>query len=95
LLNLGHTFGHAIETGLGYGACLHGEAISIGMLMAADLSMRHGWIEQASVDRIKAILQAAQLPIAIPDTKTVEKLDSERFIQLMAGDKKVLDGTLQ
>jgi len=94
LLNLGHTFGHAIETGLGYGTCLHGEAISIGMLMAADLSMRHGWIEQASIDRIKAILQAAQLPIAIPDTKTAEKLDSERFIQFMAGDKKVLDGTL-
>jgi len=94
LLNLGHTFGHAIETGLGYGTCLHGEAISIGMVMAADLSLRHGWIDKDSVDRIKNILLAAKLPIEIPENSTNKKITSQQFIQLMAGDKKVLDGTL-
>jgi len=94
LLNLGHTFGHAIETGLGYGTCLHGEAISIGMVMAADLSLRHGWIDKDSVDRIKNILLAAKLPIEIPENSTNKKITSQQFMQLMAGDKKVLDGTL-
>jgi 3-dehydroquinate synthase len=66
LLNLGHTFGHAIETGTGYGTWLHGEAVATGMLMAADLSARHGWLTTADVQRIAALLQQAGLPIHPP-----------------------------
>jgi 3-dehydroquinate synthase len=65
-LNLGHTFGHAIENNLGYGEWLHGEAVSAGMVMAADMSARLGWIDQALVERTKRILQAAGLPILPP-----------------------------
>ncbi len=65
-LNLGHTFGHAIETALSYKDWLHGEAVGCGMLMAADLSMRLGLIDQAQVDRIKSLLVRAKLPIKIP-----------------------------
>lgn len=90
LLNLGHTFGHAIETGCGYGAVLHGEAIAIGMVMAADLSARLGWLDNASVERIKAILLAAGLPISVPENMT-----AERFMTLMAVDKKVQDGAIR
>ena len=92
LLNLGHTFGHAIETALGYGNCLHGEAVAIGMVMAADLSLRHGWIDTATQDKIIQLIKLAQLPTQVPtDGAQITKL---QFIQLMAGDKKVLDGQL-
>ena len=90
LLNLGHTFGHAIETGTGYGSWLHGEAVATGMLMAADLSARHQWLPQADVDRIKALLQRAGLPTRAPD-----EMDEARFMDLMAVDKKVIDGGLR
>ena len=90
LLNLGHTFGHAIETGTGYGSWLHGEAIAAGMLMAADLSARHGWVSSAEVERIAALLQQANLPIQPP-----AEMDADRFTRLMAVDKKVLDGGLR
>jgi 3-dehydroquinate synthase len=90
LLNLGHTFGHAIETGTGYGSWLHGEAIATGMLMAADLSARHGWVSSAEVERIAALLQQANLPIQPP-----AEMDADRFTRLMAVDKKVLDGGLR
>ncbi len=90
LLNLGHTFGHAIETGTGYGSWLHGEAIATGMLMAADLSARHRWLSQADVDRIEALLQRAGLPTRAPD-----EMDETRFMELMAVDKKVIDGGLR
>lgn len=90
LLNLGHTFGHAIETGCGYGVVLHGEAIAIGMVMAADLSRRLGWLDEATVDRIKAILQAAGLPVSVPSEMT-----ASRFMELMAVDKKVQDGAIR
>lgn len=90
LLNLGHTFGHAIETAMGYGTWLHGEAVATGMLMAADLSWRLGWITQADVVRVKTILQAANLPV-IPPTE----MTSEQFLSLMAVDKKVLAGKLR
>jgi 3-dehydroquinate synthase len=90
LLNLGHTFGHAIETGMGYGNWLHGEAIAVGMVMAAELSRRMGWIDGVIVARIKALLIAAGLPIAIPDDMT-----SDQFMSLMAVDKKVQDGRIR
>ena len=90
LLNLGHTFGHAIETGIGYGSWLHGEAVAAGMLMAADLSARHQWLSQADVDRIEALLQRAGLP-----TRAPEEMNEARFMNLMAVDKKVIDGNLR
>jgi len=90
LLNLGHTFGHAIETGMGYGAWLHGEAVGAGMAMAADLSQRLGWLSSADVERIDALISRAGLPLAAPDS-----LSPERFMELMSVDKKVIDGTLR
>ncbi len=90
LLNLGHTFGHAIETGCGYGVVLHGEAIAIGMVMAADLSQRLGWLDLATVERIKSLLIAAGLPVSVPSEMT-----AERFMDLMAVDKKVQDGAIR
>ncbi len=90
LLNLGHTFGHAIETGTGYGNWLHGEAVATGMLMAADLSARHRWLSQTDVNRIEALLQHAGLPTRAPD-----EMDEARFMDLMAVDKKVIDGGLR
>ena len=90
LLNLGHTFGHAIETGMGYGNFLHGEGVSVGMVMAADLSYRMGWIERSDVVRIKAILCAAGLPVEVP-----EGMSAERFMSLMSVDKKVQEGHIR
>ncbi|NQY27395.1 MAG: 3-dehydroquinate synthase [Piscirickettsiaceae bacterium] len=90
VLNLGHTFGHAIETGMGYGNWLHGEAISVGMLMAADLSQRMDWIDNAIVERIKNLLLAAGLPVTSP-----EEMSSEQFMSLMSVDKKVQDGRIR
>ena len=93
LLNLGHTFGHAIETALGYGNCLHGEAVAIGMVMAADLSVRHGWINDDVQQQIGALIQKAGLPVSVP-VDTDARITAEQFLSLMAGDKKVLDGQL-
>jgi 3-dehydroquinate synthase len=90
LLNLGHTFGHAIETGTGYGTWLHGEAVATGMLMAADLSARHGWLSGEAVTRTEKLLQQANLPTHRPD-----EMDAARFLELMAVDKKVVDGGLR
>jgi 3-dehydroquinate synthase len=89
-LNLGHTFGHAIETGAGYGAYLHGEAVAIGICQAADLSMRKGWLLPQEVERIIALIQRAGLPVNPPSA-----LDAERFLELMAVDKKNLDGQIR
>ena len=89
LLNLGHTFGHAIESYMGYGTWLHGEAVAVGMVMAADLSAAMGWITAQDVERVKAIIQAAQLPIACPE------IPVEDFLGYMAHDKKVLNGQLR
>jgi len=90
LLNLGHTFGHAIETGMGYGNWLHGEAVATGMAMAADLSARHGWLSAADVARIRTLLVKARLPTDPPD-----EISRERFLELMAVDKKALDDGLR
>jgi 3-dehydroquinate synthase len=90
LLNLGHTFGHAIETGMGYGEVLHGEAIAIGMVMAADLSMRQGWLTKANVTRIKALFIAAGLPVEAP-----VGMSAAIFMRLMSVDKKVQAGTIR
>jgi len=90
LLNLGHTFGHAIETGTGYGNWLHGEAVATGMLMAADLSARHDWISADVVERTKQLLRQAGLPTSAPG-----EMDESRFMALMAVDKKVVDSGLR
>jgi len=90
LLNLGHTFGHAIETGMGYGQWLHGEAVATGMIMAADLSARLGWLTGAEVVRVRRLLDRARLPLSPPP-----ELTADDFLRLMAVDKKVKDGRLR
>ena len=89
LLNLGHTFGHAIESYLGYGTWLHGEAVATGMVMAADISQRVGWISNEDVARKKKIIQRANLPISCP------QIPLNDFLGYMAHDKKVLNGQLR
>jgi len=86
LLNLGHTFGHAIETGTGYGNWLHGEAVACGMMMAGELSHMHGWIDSKTLDRIHNILQRSHLPVKPP-----AKMTSQQFLDIMAVDKKNLE----
>ena len=89
-LNLGHTFGHAIETHMGYGVWLHGEAVSAGTVMALEMSRRLGWISAAERDRGIRLLQCAGLPVVPPAEMT-----PEHFLEHMAVDKKVLDGQLR
>jgi 3-dehydroquinate synthase len=89
-LNLGHTFGHAIETGMGYGTFLHGEAVAIGTCLAADLSKRKGFLNTNDVARIITLFERANLPVKSPT-----ELTSERFIDLMAVDKKNVDGEIR
>ena len=90
LLNLGHTFGHGIETGMGYGEWLHGEAVAAGICMAADLSRRLGWIDGKSGGRIVDLIRQAKLP-----TKPPASLAPEELLSIMAVDKKVLQGKLR
>lgn len=89
LLNLGHTFGHAIESGMGYGVWLHGEAVAAGTMMAADLSCRLGWISQSDVARVRTLFERAKLPVIAPD------LGAEKYLDLMGMDKKVEGGKLR
>lgn len=89
-LNLGHTFGHAIETGTGYGEYLHGEAVAIGMCQAAELSRRLGWLNEADVERIMAVLKQVSLPVTPP-----KNMSTARYIELMAVDKKNIDGAIR
>ncbi|AXS81371.1 3-dehydroquinate synthase [Dechloromonas sp. HYN0024] len=89
LLNLGHTFGHAIETGMGYGEWLHGEAVSAGTLIAAELSHQLGWLDANAVKRVEQIFVRAGLPVFGP------RLGSARYLELMSHDKKVQDGKLR
>ncbi|MDP1593595.1 MAG: 3-dehydroquinate synthase [Gallionella sp.] len=89
LLNLGHTFGHAIESGMGYGNWLHGEAVAAGTVMAADLSQRMGWISAQDVVRIRTLFQRARLPVVSPD------LGVEKYLDYMGHDKKVEGGKMR
>lgn len=89
LLNYGHTFGHAIETGVGYGAWLHGEAVAAGMVLAARLSQRLGFLSAQEAARITVLLRRARLPVDAPE------LSVERYFELMAHDKKVEGGRLR
>jgi len=89
ILNFGHTFGHAIESGLGYGEWLHGEAVGCGMVMAADLSQRLGFIDTAARDRLSALVKAAGLPVVAPN------LGTQRWLELMEVDKKNEGGQIK
>jgi len=89
LLNFGHTFGHAIEAGTGYGAWLHGEAVAAGMLLAAKLSQRLGLVAAEDVRRLGAVLKEAGLPLEAPT------LGMERYLELMGHDKKVEGGRIR
>ncbi len=105
-LNLGHTFGHAIETGFGYGTWLHGEAVSTGILMATKLSYYHGWIDESLMKRIERLITKAQLPTTLNNQysiqevgktnykKYLEKFTISEFLELMSKDKKVANGKL-
>ena len=90
ILNLGHTFGHAIETAQGYGEWLHGEAVAAGMVLALQLSVKMGAIQIEAVEQLEKLLQKADLPIRPP-----QDMSSEQFLKLMSVDKKVLDGKLR
>lgn len=89
LLNLGHTFGHAIENAMGYGVWLHGEAVAAGTMMAANLSLRMGWLNTSDVQRMQNIFQSAKL------TQTPPALGVEKYLELMGLDKKVQDGKIR
>jgi 3-dehydroquinate synthase len=88
LLNFGHTFGHAIETGLGYGTWLHGEAVAAGMVMAADLSRQLGLLSEADTTRIRSLLERAGLPTA------AKGITPERMQELIRVDKKARNGRI-
>jgi 3-dehydroquinate synthase len=90
ILNLGHTFGHAIEAGTGFSTWLHGEAVAAGMVMASEMSYRMGWLTKEDVGRVESILSRASLPIRPPPTMTLEK-----FMTFMSIDKKVESGKLK
>lgn len=90
LLNLGHTFGHAIEAGMGYGNWLHGEGVAAGTMMAAELSRLLGWLSTTDIERIERIFERAGLPVRGP-----KDLPPERYLELMQHDKKVQDGKLR
>jgi 3-dehydroquinate synthase len=89
LLNSGHTFGHAIEAGVGYGEWLHGEAVAAGMVMAAELSRRMGLLADADVARLRTLLKRAALPVDAP------RLGAPRYVALMSHDKKIVAGSIR
>ena len=89
LLNLGHTFGHAIENAMGYGVWLHGEAVAAGTMLAADLSQRMGWLSADEVKRMHALLSASSLPLRAPN------LGAKKYLDLMQSDKKVENGKIR
>lgn len=90
ILNFGHTYGHAIETEMGYGVCLHGEAVAVGMVMACELSVKLGWVEPELLGRARNLLERAGLPVDPPPEMT-----KAAFIKHMSVDKKVLDGRIR
>src|SRR5690554_3782485 len=90
ILNLGHTYGHAIETEMGYGTWLHGEAVAAGMVMACELSVDLGWLSPDILSRARELLGRAKLPVAPPPG-----MSAEAFLKHMAVDKKVMDGSIR
>lgn len=90
ILNLGHTYGHAIEAKMGYGYWLHGEAVAVGMCMAVDFSVRLGWLDKSWLKRAKALFEKANLPTQVPESMT-----ALMFKEGMAVDKKVSGGKLR
>ena len=93
ILNFGHTFGHAIETGMGYGTWLHGEGVAAGMVMAAELSRRLGLVDAAFVARLRALIERAGLPTrgAVIDPND----NAGRYLELMRVDKKAEAGEIR
>ena len=89
ILNFGHTFGHALEAGLGYGQLLHGEAVALGMLMASELSVREFGLDAGWLPRLRALLQAFGLPTRAP------RMPDAQWLQLMRGDKKSEAGAIR
>jgi len=89
ILNFGHTFGHAIEAGLGYGKWLHGEAVGCGMVMASQLSRKLGLVDDAFVERLTTLIDQARLPIRAPS------LGVQRYMELMRIDKKAEAGEMK
>ena len=90
LLNLGHTFGHAIETAIGYGDWLHGEAVAVGMVLAAEMSYRLGWLARDDLKRLRKLLVQANLPVEPPPGMTANE-----FLRHMMRDKKVSGGRIR
>ncbi|MDR1163534.1 MAG: 3-dehydroquinate synthase, partial [Candidatus Accumulibacter sp.] len=90
LLNLGHTFAHAIETGVGYGVWSHGEAVSAGCVLAAEVSRRAGWISDDDFRRVEDLFSRAGTPVFGP-----EGVAAESLVELMRRDKKVEDGKIR
>ena len=95
LLNLGHTFGHAIETGMGYGSWLHGEAVAAGTVMAALLSKQLGWLDARAIERVRALFERIGLPVDGPWLAATPAASAERYLELMRHDKKVSAGVMR
>ena len=93
ILNFGHTFGHAVEAGMGYGVWLHGEGVSVGMVMAAEMSCRLGLVDSVFVKRLVALIRRAGLPIRAPILDSAD--NAGRYLQLMRGDKKSEAGEIR